>query len=127
PDREPAGRAGPPLRAAAADPGGPGAAAPLAGGGVRSQPGRVHLRPPGGPGAGGRHGPLPERRQAGLPPARLPRDVHVPAGPAEPVLERLAPPPVAPRPRERPERLRAGRRAGAALAPRPPLRRSEER
>ena len=53
------------------------------------------------------------------------RDVHVLAGAAELLPERLAPPPVAARDRERPQRLRG--RPRAPVADRPPVRRRAAR
>ena len=104
--------------APAARPRGARAAAALARGGVRSEPGRVHARGAARARLGRRDGAVPERREADLPAQRLSRDVHVPAAHSERDVERLASAPVAAAHRRRRERLHArGRRARRCRRP----------
>ena len=70
--------------------------------------------------AGGRHGAVPQRREADLSAAWLSRHVHVPAGVRECDVQWLASASVARR-RAGPQSVRAGRAGGAALADRAPL------
>ncbi len=87
------------------------AAAPLDGGRVGPGPDGVHLLPDGRAGRRRRGRAVPVRGQADLPAARAAGHVHVHARPAELLLLRLAPAPVAdPAPR-RAERVRQPRRA----------------
>ena len=69
-------------------------------------PARVQLRTRRRAGRGRRRGAVPVDGQAGLPAARPAGHVHVPARPAELLLLRLAPAPVAASPRGRLERVR---------------------
>ena len=63
------------------------------------------FQPQVGPRAGRHHDAVPQRREADLPPARLSRDLHVPAEGGERDVQRLAPAPIAARPRHQRQRL----------------------